>query len=59
MFLQSRLMPARSSVYFSCFLAVLSAIVPTWQAVPSSSVQLLVCLYTAMPILFAPFSGAF
>ena len=53
-------MPVRSSVNFYCFLAVLPAIVPTWQTVPSSIVQLLVCLlYTVMSILFASFSGAF
>ena len=55
MLLQSCLMSVRtcSSVHFSCFLAVLSAIVPTWQTVPSSSIQLLVLtICRRLPCLF-------
>ena len=35
-------MPARSSVYFVCFSLNRSAILPTWQTVPSNRVQTLV-----------------
>ena len=37
-------MPARSSMYFVCFSLTRSAILPTWQTVPSSRDQVLVSL---------------
>ena len=53
--------PLRKSLYFICFLLVLSAIFPMPHTVPSSSSHSFFCMscmsWRAMSILFAPSSG--